>query len=148
LGSDTVSYYLYRAEMFRLDGNDPKNHTYSDSARIMLEQKLKERPNEARFHSQLGLALAGLDSSHTAIYEGQKAVELMPASQEALNALFLNINLAEIYTMVDRDSLAISQLKYMLSIPGFVSGPYLKVDPIWNPLRDKAAFKELISSAK
>jgi eukaryotic-like serine/threonine-protein kinase len=148
LGSDTVSYYLYRAEMFRLDGNDPKIHTYSDSARILIERKLTDRPDEARFHSQLGLALAGLDSSQSAIYEGQKAVELMPASQEALNALFLNVNLAEIYTIVGQDSLAIKQLKYMLSIPGFVSVPYLKLDPIWNPLREKAAFKELISDAK
>jgi eukaryotic-like serine/threonine-protein kinase len=56
LGSDTVSYYLYRAEIYRLAGNDPKNHACSDSARIILEQRLKARPNEARFHSQLGLA--------------------------------------------------------------------------------------------
>jgi hypothetical protein len=65
-----------------------------------------------------------------------------------LNALFLSINLAEIYTIVGQDSLAIKQIKYMLSIPGFVSVPYLKVDPIWNPIRGKAGFEELMKDGK
>jgi eukaryotic-like serine/threonine-protein kinase len=72
----------------------------------------------------------------------------MPSSQEALSALFLNVNLAEIYAIAGQNELAIQQLKYMLSIPGFVSIPYLKVDPIWNPLRNQPGFAELIKGEK
>jgi Flp pilus assembly protein TadD len=145
LESDTASYYLYKARVYRLMGKSDIQKDYCDSARIMLERKLKSSAGEARFTSQLGLAYAGLGKNKEAVNLGLKAVSLAPTSREALYAQFLVTNLAEIYVVAGDYDSAVRQLKILLSMPGFASIPYLKLDPIWKPLYDHPGFRELIS---
>ncbi|UCE67230.1 MAG: protein kinase [Candidatus Zixiibacteriota bacterium] len=144
LESDTTSYYTYKAQAYRLMGDDIVQMAYSDSARIVLEQKLRARPEEARFHSQLGLAYASLGRKDKAVKEGIAGVSLAPISKEAFYAQFLVTNLAEIYVIIGDYDSAVEQLKALLSMPGFASIPYLKLDPIWKPLYDHPGFQELI----
>jgi|GEM_PF-839374 len=144
LESDTASYYLYKAQIYRLMGEIDSQMAYSDSARKVLERKLKVRPDEARFHSQLGLAYANLGKNDEAVSEGIKGVKLAPISKEAFYAQFLVTNLAEINVIIGDYDSAIEQLKALLSMPGFASIPYLKLDPLWKPLYDHPGFKELI----
>jgi Flp pilus assembly protein TadD len=111
----------------------------------VLEGKLRDSPNEARYASQLGLAYAGLGNNNEAVSMGLKAVSLAPTSREALYAQFLVTNLAEIYVVVGDYDSAVRQLKVLLAMPGFASIPYLKLDPIWKPLYDHPGFRELIA---
>jgi Flp pilus assembly protein TadD len=111
---------------------------------MVLEKKLEVRPDEARFHSQLGLAYANLGRNDEAVREGIKGVNLAPISKEAFYAQFLVTNLAEIFVIIGDYDSAVEQLKALLSMPGFASVPYLKLDPIWKPLYDHPGFKELI----
>lgn len=143
-GSDTASYYLYKAQIYRLTGETAKKEAYSDTAKIILEQRLNVRPDEARFHSQLGLALANLGRFDEAVDEGMKGVSLAPISKEAFYAQFLVTNLAEIYVIIGDYDSAVEQLKILLSMPGFASVPYLKLDPLWKPLHDQPGFRDLI----
>lgn len=145
LESDTASYYLYKAQTYRLMGDNVARKAYCDSAGRVLEEKLKSTPDEARFTSQLGLAYAGLGRRDEAVSLGLKAVSLAPTSREALYAQFLVTNLAEIYVVVGDYDSAVRQLKVLLSMPGFASIPYLKLDPIWKPLYDHPGFRQLIS---
>jgi len=96
--------------------------------------------------SHLGLAYAGTRNKDSAIYYAQKAVELLPASRDAFDALFLLVNLAEVLVICDEYDSATSQLEYLLTIPGFVSIPYLKADPLWKPLRNQPGFIKLIDA--
>jgi tetratricopeptide (TPR) repeat protein len=145
LESDTVSYYLYKAQVYRLMGKRVIQKAYCDSASIVLEGKLRDSPDEARYASQLGLAYAGLGNNNEAVSMGLKAVSLAPTSREALYAQFLVTNLAEIYVVVGDYDSAVRQLKVLLAMPGFASIPYLKLDPIWKPLYDHPGFRELIA---
>jgi hypothetical protein len=38
------------------------------------------------------------------------------------------------------------QIKYLLSIPGFLSTKILEIDPRWAPLRNQPEFKKLLQS--
>ncbi len=143
-GSDTASYYLYKAQINRLTGETAEKEAYSDSARMILERKLQIRPDEARFHSQLGLAYANLNRYNEAVDEGMRGVKLAPISKEAFYAQFLVTNLAEIYVIIGDYDSAVEQLKILLSMPGFASVPYIRLDPLWKPLYDHPGFKELI----
>ena len=67
---------------------------------------------------------------------GQRAVELLPTTRDAFDALFLVINLAETLVILGEYGAAVQQLEFLLSIPGFGSGPYLKLAPLWEPLHD------------
>lgn len=144
LESDTASYYLYKAQIYRLMDKYKMQEAYCDSASIVLERKLKDRPDEARFHSQLGLAYAGMGQKEDAVREGIEAVNLAPLSKDAFYAQFLVTNLAEIYVVVGDYDSAVSELRMLLSMPGFASIYYLKLDPVWKPLYINPGFKELL----
>jgi serine/threonine-protein kinase len=53
-------------------------------------------------------------------------------------------DLAIIYMMTGEHDLAVDQLELLLSRPGDLSVSILKVDPIWDPLRDNPRFRALL----
>lgn len=143
-GADSVSYYLHRARIYRFMQDTDLMTVYSDSARAMLEPRAGSEPGEPRFHSQLGLAYAGLGRYEEAVEEGSKAVSLLQESEEATNAQFWVANLAEIYMLAGDYDSAIGTLQMLLEIPGFASPQYLMTDPLWEPLLDHPEFRKLI----
>ncbi|MFC1634195.1 protein kinase [Planctomycetota bacterium] len=145
-------YFIPRAQLYaQINGllaNRQLEQSHYESARSILETKIQEQPDDARFHSSLGIAYAGLGRKQDAIREGELAVELLPVSKEALQGFYRAKDLAQIYTMVGEHDAAIDQIEYLLSIPGELSIPLLKLDPAWNPLRNHPRFQKLIKSDK
>ncbi|MBW8041556.1 MAG: protein kinase [Planctomycetes bacterium] len=121
---------------------------YYEEARSILESKFEEQPEDARFHSSLGIAYAGLGRKEDALREGKLAVELLPVSKEAWRGLHPVEALAQIYAMVGEFDAAIEKLEYLLSIPSETSIPLLRLDPTWAPLRDHRRFKKLLEEGK
>jgi serine/threonine protein kinase/Flp pilus assembly protein TadD len=146
--NDTISYFLTKARIYGLLNELQRKLACYDSARVILEEKVGSRPGEAPFHSSLGIAYAGLGRKEEAIREGKKGVELLPVSKDAVDAPIYLQNLAQIYVMIaDYDS-AIDQLEYLLSIPSYISIPYLRIDPTWAPLRNHPRFQKLLARNK
>jgi len=121
---------------------------YYEEARSILESKIQERPEDARFHSSLGIVYAGLGRKEDALREGKLAVELLPVSKEAMVGPFRVEDLGHIYVMVGEYDAAIDQLEFLLSRPGEMSIPLLRLDPAWEPLRDHPRFKKLLERGK
>jgi serine/threonine protein kinase/tetratricopeptide (TPR) repeat protein len=121
---------------------------YYDEARSILETKIQQEPDDSRFRSALGIAYAGLGRRDDAIREGMKAVELLPVTKEAIRGYYRRKDLARIYVMVGDFDLAIDQIEYLLSIPGDLSKPLLRLDPAWAPLREHPRFKKLLGTTK
>jgi serine/threonine-protein kinase len=126
--------------------NEPElSHNSFDSARILLEKELKEQPDDPRAHSYLGIAYAGLDRKEEAIREGKLAVELHPVSKDAYEGTDNVYFLAQIYVMVGEYKEALDQIEYLLSIPFYnLSVPFLRLDPMWDPLREHPRYKRLL----
>ena len=70
----------------------------------------------------------------------------MPISKEAFGGVFRAEDLALIYVMVGKYDAAIKLLKYILSIPGYLSAKILEIDPRWAPLRNQSEFKKMMES--
>ena len=136
--------YLYYATIYGLMKKPEQEHAYYDSTRIFLEKKIIDFPEDQRLYSSLGIAYAGLGLNDKAISRGEKAVKLLPVSKEAYKGPFLVEDLALIYVMVGKYDDAISQIKYLLSIPGFLSTKILELDPRWAPLRNLPEFKKMM----
>ena len=119
---------------------------YYDEARSFLKSKVEEDPEDARFHSSLGIAWAGLGHKEDAIREGKLGVKLLPVTKEAMRGLWRVEALAKIYVMVGEFDAAIDQLEFLLSRPGWMSIPLLRLDPAWAPLRNHPRFKKLTES--
>jgi len=121
---------------------------YYDDARSILESKIEEHPEDAWFHSSLGIAYAGLGHKEEAIREGKLGVELLPVNKEAMRGTYRVEDLARIYVMVDEFDAAIEQLEFLLANPGVMTIPLFRLDPAWDPLRGHPRFKKLIEAGK
>jgi len=139
---------LQYARIYMYMGNKDLANKHYDEARSILESKIKERPQDARFHSSLAIAYAGLGRKEDAMREGKLAVELQPLNKEAMRRPHRIEDLARIYVMVGEHDKAINQLEDLLSIPGPFSIPLLQLDPAWDPLRNHPRFKKLVEAGK
>jgi serine/threonine-protein kinase len=115
-----------------------------DSARSLVSMKLQDQPDDARLHSALGIAYAGLNRKQEAVQEGRIAVELLPISKEAQPGYDRERDLARIYTMVGQYDAAVDRLEYLLSISGDLTSAWLRIDPVWDPLRSHPRFRRLV----
>jgi hypothetical protein len=68
--------------------------------------------------------------------------------KEAWRGFYRELDLAKIYTMVGEYDLAIQKLDYLLSIPGELSVPYIKIDPVWRPLLNIPRFQKILEQNK
>ncbi len=132
------------AEVYGLMGNRELARVYYDSARNVVAGKLREHPDDPRLHSALGIASAGLGRKDEAIAAGRKAIELLPVTKEAFRGYRHEHDLARIYTMVGEADTAVSRLEYLLSIPGWLTPAWLRIDPAWDPLRGNPRFERLV----
>jgi TolB-like protein/Tfp pilus assembly protein PilF len=115
------------------------------SARISLESKIHNDPDDPRLYSAVGIAYAGLGLKEKAIEAGKRAVDMMPINKEAFRGVFRVEDLARIYVMVGEYDAALEQIKYLLSIPSRLSVKLLLLDPTWKPLWNLPEFKKIIN---
>ncbi|UCC83882.1 MAG: hypothetical protein JSW46_02810, partial [Gemmatimonadota bacterium] len=106
---------LFRGQVYALMNDEERSKAEYDSARMILEPLLQERPDDDRLHAALGIAYAGLGRKTEAIEEGRRATELMPLTLDALNGSNRLIDLAEIYSVVGEVDAAIDVLEQVLS---------------------------------
>ena len=142
--ADSVGYYTLKSELYRVQ-HQSKERAYLDSARTLLERRVRSQPDEASFHGQLGLVYAYLGRNAEAVREGETAVRLLPVSKEAYRGVNLLTGLARIYALVGRKGDAVEKLEYLVSVPSYVSPASLRVDPRWAILRGEPRFEKLIA---
>lgn len=136
---------LRRAHVLSYLGRRDLARESYEEARRHLMAKILEMPEDARLHSSLGIALAGLGRSAEAAREGERGVALMPLSRDAFRGIPRLEDLALIYTMAGSHEAAIQQLDYLLSHPSWISVPLLRLDPCWDPLRKNPRFEALLT---
>jgi serine/threonine-protein kinase len=142
---------LRYAEIYGYRNDKELAEEYYEKAMRTVKSKLHEDPNNAWFHSALGVAYAGLGRRDDAVREGRLAVQLQFDSEDVgERLLFRQKDLAYVYTMVGEYDEAVETLELLPSIPGTlpISWLHLKLDPAWIPLRGDARFKRLLDSDK
>ena len=137
-----------KAQIYGFKKQPVSERAYYDSSRIIMEKKIKEQPDDSRYHSALGIAYAGLGLKEQAVNEGKHGVELMPLSKEAWRGTYRLWDIASIYVMIGENDSAIDTYEQLLSIPSEVSAAYLRVDPSCAPLRNLPRFQKLLADKK
>jgi serine/threonine protein kinase/tetratricopeptide (TPR) repeat protein len=139
--------HLGRALIYEALGGRQLAIARYDSARIHFERVIRSNPQSAYvavYHSDLGLAYAGLGRCDEAIRMGEEAVRLIPISKDAFVGPSLVGNLAEIYSRCGKYELAIDQIQIWLSVPSDISVNLLRFDSIWDPIRNNPRFRRLV----
>jgi tetratricopeptide (TPR) repeat protein len=127
--------------------------TYQSAAQDFqreLEKVAPGAPAEAGLHAALGLAHAGLGEAASAIAEGQKAMAMHPTSKDPFEGPRKEESMANIYALLGDADHAIPILKRLLQIPygGAITPALLRLDPLWDPIRNDPRFQELAAEKK
>ncbi|MCH8288719.1 MAG: tetratricopeptide repeat protein [Candidatus Marinimicrobia bacterium] len=78
--NDRLTYLLSKAQLYALMDDEKFQYSYYDSARMLLEEQVKNSPKVFKLYSMLGFVCANLGLREQAIEAGLKAVEIMPIS--------------------------------------------------------------------
>ncbi len=135
---------LLRAMAYHLAGDAERALPAFDSARVILEELVADRPDDPGMHAALGFAYAGLGRKDAAVRAGRRATELMPIERDAFFGPGPVLDLAWIYAMVGQPDAAIDQLERYLSVPAPWSVRGLAAHPFARPLRDHPRFQALL----
>src|SRR5712692_8681785 len=81
-----------------------------------------------------------LDRKEEAIAEGKRAIELTPESKDAFDGPQFTVTLAQIYALTGERNEALQLLDGSLNTPNGITIPFLKLDPVWDPLRSDPRF--------
>jgi TolB-like protein/tRNA A-37 threonylcarbamoyl transferase component Bud32/Tfp pilus assembly protein PilF len=142
-----ASTHLSRAMIIDVEKGRPSAAARYDSARVCYERIIRSNPQSAYvalYHAGLGVAYAGLGRKADAIHEGEQALEMIPLSKDAVVGEQLLRYLSEIYVMCGEYEKAIDKIEILRSVPGYVTPASLRVDPLWNPIRDNPRFRRLV----
>jgi predicted Zn-dependent protease len=115
-------------------------------ARTILEQRLTIKPNDPRTLAVLAQTEAGGGETERPIADGRRALDLMPAANDAYDHPLVKQGLAQVYTWTGQPEAAIALLKELFTVPGYLTYGYLRVDPAWDPLRGNPAFEHFVAS--
>jgi TolB-like protein/Flp pilus assembly protein TadD len=135
---------LFEGAIYSFLNDKKKALSAFERARPITEKALRDSPDDASRHVTLGLVLAGLGEKQLAIAEGKRAVQLLPESQDAFDGPKMTVALAQIYAWTGESDQALQLLDRSLSTPMGITVPFLKLDPMWEPLRNDPRFQALI----
>jgi serine/threonine-protein kinase len=144
---DTVRYHLLKAETAAFRRNAAAERAHGDSARALLEGRLRARPDDAKMLATLALAYSHLRRHPEAIRAGERAAKLLPLEVDAVSGPFILAYLARVYAAAGRPDPAVAILKRLLATDSWFTPAELRADPIWDPLRSHPGFQQLIAGA-
>jgi TolB-like protein/Tfp pilus assembly protein PilF len=144
---DRGNWGLALAHTYYLRNERAKASAYGDSARQALEEQLKSNPDNAQAHALLASALAYMGRKADAIREGRRAVELTSPAKDGYTGPYLQHQLARIYLLVGEEDKALDELEPLLKIPYYLTPAWLKIDPMFDPLRKNPRFQRLLAGS-
>ncbi len=128
--ADSVAYYFAKGNAVGRNLSATEAEAYYDSARVVLERRLENLAEPGRTTRNLGLAYAHLGNTEDA--------------RRIAAGLSLKPIVAEIYMLIGDYDAAVDLLE-QLSGDWPVFAPILRVDPLWDPLRNNRRFQALLA---
>ena len=130
-----------------LDGNTEGAKEAYLAAKAGLEVLRQEQPESPFLAANLAFTEAGLGNKEAALREAERAVSLLPASQDPVFGPGMEEVLAAIEAQVGESERAITRIERLLTTP-YGAFPLnqvaLRLDPTWDPLRQHPRFKAIV----
>ena len=118
-----------------------------EQTRALLEARLAQRPGDRISLTALAWVYVCLGHNADALRVARQAADLLPIEKDALAGPFFLAGLAEIEARTGHAEDAVKIIRQLITVPAgsFVSIARLKIDPVWDPIRNDPDFQKLIS---
>jgi TolB-like protein/thioredoxin-like negative regulator of GroEL len=117
----------------------------ADEARVLLEKQVSDRPDDLFGRTELAWVYVALGRKADALRLSREAADLLTVEMDAVLGPTGQVGLAEIEAWAGVPENATNRLRHLLSIPSGVSIARLKIDPVWDPVRNRPDFQQLLS---
>jgi TolB-like protein/Flp pilus assembly protein TadD len=136
-----------RVEIQVLAGQSAVAKSECEQTRALLEARLAERPEDGRSLIGLAWAYVCLGRNADAVRVARQAADSLPIEKDALNGPYFLAGLAEIEARTGKPEEAVKILRQLITAPAGQVVPIarLKIDPVWDPIRNDPDFQKLIS---
>src|SRR5438105_2058225 len=136
-----------RAALRLLAGESDMAKSAGEEGRPSLEARLRERPDDTFAMTELYWVYLALRRNADALRLSRQAADTISIEKDAFSGPNFQIGLAQIEARVGAPEEAIKRLRRLLSIPAGweVSIARLKIDPVWDPIRNRPDFQKLLS---
>jgi tetratricopeptide (TPR) repeat protein len=136
---DLMAGFIY----YCMDEKEKAQQCFEKSIHL-LREAVERYPNDPRYHSTLGIALAGIGNKEEALQQGKKAVALLPLSKNKAYGTSYIMDLAVIYAMTGNVHEACEQLEILLNMDSWFTTQYFHMDIRLAPLYGKPEYEALM----
>lgn len=128
-------------------GDSQKARAAFEAARNRAAATLARRPGDSKLAIILAQIDARLGNRDDALREGERALELLPVTKDAVDGPVILTRFANIHAQLGDRSRALDLLEQATKIPnGEASYGELKLDERWDPLRNEPRFQTILTS--
>jgi TolB-like protein/cytochrome c-type biogenesis protein CcmH/NrfG len=128
-------------------GDASSAETEAENARKLLEARVRDFPQDIRSLRALGWVYLALNRKADAINIARQTLDLLPPERDAFLGTDNLTSLAEMQAQTDAARDAVQNLRKLLSMAAgdTVSIARLKIDPVWDPIRNDPGFQQLLT---
>jgi len=147
IGCTNLPAFVGEGRIYRLLDNLPRSRAAYEETRSLVETFVVKENREGAFaNCYLAEALAALGRREQALLHAKRAIEVYPISEDAMDGPCVARCVAEVLLIAGESEAALDQLEILLPIPGSwtASVTRLRLDPVWDPLRDHPRFQALL----
>jgi TolB-like protein/predicted Zn-dependent protease len=134
-----------RAQALLQKGDSERTREAFLLAQRELESLLSNSRVKADAQSYLARVYAALGQKEAALEAGRRATDSLPVSRDDIVGSFYLTQLAMAEAQVDEKKSALDHIEQLLAIPSghAISRASLRLDPVWDPIRNDSRFQKL-----
>jgi serine/threonine-protein kinase len=132
-------------------GREQETRLWADSLQRAADREITELEGgldpfvqRAETYAFRGIAHALSGRRAEAVRDGRRALELLPISRDAVDAARVHVQTAAVFLLADDREGAFRVLDMLASVPSDLSSARLRLNPVYDSIRDDPRYKELL----
>jgi eukaryotic-like serine/threonine-protein kinase len=142
--NNRAPWALVRANLYWSRGDKARARVWADTSRQEFERHLRVTPDDPQPLVAYGTALAYLGRRDEAIRAGRRALEVLPPSKDMFLGPYVQHQVVRIYMALGEYEQAFDVLEPLMSMPYTLTPAWLRIDPMFDPVRKHPRFQRLV----